>query len=105
MNSLIIQETKDFCDWLCYRCDKEQMYLLINSLTVKPEYKEIYHMYIKYGAKRGWQKQAAFDLGCDVKTVSRRFQRACPMVSNLVIVKAMEMFNRYDDWLELLSKG
>lgn len=105
MNEQIIHETKAFTDWLCYRCDKEQLHLLIDSLTVKPEFKEIYHEYIKYGAKRGWQKLAANDLNCDLKTVSRRFQRACPMVSNLVIVKAMEMFNRYDDWLELVAKG
>ena len=105
MNDSIIPETKAFCDWVCRRCDKEQLHLIINDLTIKPEFKEIYHLYIKYGASRGWQKQAANELNCDVKTVSRRFQRACPMVSNLIIVKAMEMYNSYDEWLDWVKRG
>lgn len=68
---------KEFVKYLLEWLSADTISKMISDLPLKEVDKEILlFCYVKYKNKRGWQKQCAYDLGVDVKTVSKRYNNA-----------------------------
>lgn len=85
---------EDFAKYLFERLSVETLSVIIDSLTIKPQEKEILkYCYIKYKGVRGWQKCAAYDLSVDVKTVSRRYKKALKESANPLVLFVSQRLN------------
>lgn len=76
MNSVKINFQKDFAKYIFRRMTEEKGVSLINSLPLLEKEKQIL---IKVDVLKIPQKKIAYDESCDVKTISRRYNKALEM--------------------------
>ena len=72
----------------------ERVKELINSFALKPEERKILiDCFVTYRAKRGWQKQLAYDENVESNTISKRYNKALGKSSLFLVAYISRVLN------------